>query len=262
MKVLGMHYWDTRHRVIAPYWPLNIPLVRNTFEVVSRNLPPDWTLEHHIMLDEVEKVPEVRELAEEWGELHIHKPERTGTRHFFNDVALSCYDILEDRINASDLVLGMSQDRFLINYYDTNLLVLMHEMMQGQHPALAHQRNPPYNYISHTIPVHPEWHRWNHNAGSGVGLWHSHRLPIIREAHTQGERAGEVYLHRTLGEHCLYMKLNPWIYMGDYRMGHLTPTRVEFLMEFTRDQGKMARLIAVCEQQWCASLHPFWNEVL
>lgn len=258
MRVIGIHYWDTRHK-LRPYWEQNARIVKQSYDAVMKNLPTGWVVDHHIFIDWQADIPLVDRLAHEMGEVHHHSPKRI--HHFFNTIHESAFAQLD--FSSYDLIFQMSQDRLIVNYKPTNLLVLMYQMMSGEHPHLAHQRHPPYDYVSHTIPAKPAWVRWNHNAGGEIGLCRVSCVPDILTSVRQHDRAAEVWLGwpKYMGIPCLYMKVNPWIYWGDYEIVDLTPTRADYLLSLAEDHGRYLHVMQIVEPQWCASLHPLWKEI-
>ena len=142
MEILAIHYWDTRPKFVPTAWSLNAQIVSHNFSVLHRDLPPDWQISHKIFWDKKQPSFSVSELCHRLVDTYqadviIHRPQTK--RHFFNAVALSSYDILAGQFENYDLIFTFQQDRFIINHLGANILVLMSEMMEGQHPHLCHQ---------------------------------------------------------------------------------------------------------------------------
>jgi len=251
IKIITLNYWDTREK-FAKFWKYNASLVEHNFLTWHRNLPQNYFVENHIFLHRVTENRDARELIkflEKRYNTIVHEFEMNldGIDHFhkFNFVAKKSYEILGDKILDFDYVFTIGHDNFIINRLKENffsiLLKLFDRKSDKINEEIGYYQRERYNYISHTKPENIEWKYYQHNASVQKGFFKISRIPyVLNSVSFSGDlMTAESYLGKCLGEKCLYLRSNKWLYFSEYKMENLDVKSVNALLELGNNKERL-----------------------
>lgn len=261
MKVLVLYYADTRQH-FAHHWQYNAKIIRHNYDTMTQGVPTNWQVEHHMFINRLGSWPAAaQELVESLPESHgvtVHVTRPPYMQHKFNSVVLDSYERVGDPARF-DRIFMMQHDAILINHDSVGVLFAMESMLRGQRFDLMWYRGQegPFDYVSHWMAGRQWEESFRHVAAIGIGWHRACKTPLVIESCSQDDMHAEVYLHRVLGERCVYMRPNRLLYFGDYAVSWLNVTRLRDLLKCTTDHDAFMEIVQTAGGHIRGSLHPF-----
>lgn len=270
VKIITLHYWDTREK-FSQSWKYNAFLVKHNFLILHKNLPKNYFVENHIFLHKVIEIPSVYRLVDKLKQkynilLHLFEMDLSCINHFhkFNYVAKKSYEILKDVILNFDYVFTIGQDNFLVNHFDENIFSIFIKLFNKTafNEKLGHYKKEKYDYISHTISENPDWKYFQHNASVQKGFYKINKYPYILESVSNSKNlmTAESYLGQGLGQKCLYLRPNKYLYYSEYQMEGLNKEKIKIILKIANNIKKTKEMIEKIKSHRYASIELFLNE--